>query len=228
MWSLVACGAALLAYGCVPSSQYLEMRSKYEEEAAKNRRLVEENQRLRDQLGKAGSDAEAARIREELARKEAELAGQRGIWDRFPSDVAFLEDGGRKLTLGELTFASGKADLTPKGRAALDQVANQLKRKAGVLLIVDGHTDTDPIRRSDNKSNWELSGKRSAAVADYLVKSGAIKGGNVIIRGFSQFRPADPGNKAKNRRVELFYIPLDKSGAPAAGGRGPGGDATLK
>jgi chemotaxis protein MotB len=225
---LVACGAALLAYGCVPSSQYLEMRSKYEEEAAKNRRLVEENQKLRDQLGHLGSEAERRQLENELARNQDELDRRRGIWDRFTSDVADLDASRRKLTLSELAFASGVADLSSKGKAALDKVADQLKIKAGVLLIVDGHTDTDPIVRSGHKSNWELSGKRSAAVADYLVKAGAIKGTNVIIRGFSEFRPADAKSKAKNRRVELFYIPLDKSGAPASGGKSAGGEGSLK
>jgi chemotaxis protein MotB len=220
---LSACGAFLLASGCVPSSRYLEMRSKYEEEAAKNRQLADENNQLRSHVEGMrgtliGKDIDINALRDKLGV----LRGV-GIWDKIGGPGVEMIEGRRGLRLSALNFAPGSASLSSRGRQVLGQVAAQLKSKGNVVLVVDGHTDTDPIRKSNNRSNWELSGKRAAAVVDYLVKARAIKGKNALLRGFGQHQPVkgDFNNKAKNRRVELFYIPIGKGGRPTgSSGRG--------
>jgi len=129
----------------------------------------------------------------------------RSFEDIRGEEVTPLEKGG--LRLGGLNFRSGSAELSPQGKAVLDQVAAKLKAKPGFILMVDGHTDTDPISKtkSTNASNWELSGKRAAAVVDYLVKAGVCKGGDAFLRGFGEFRGISP-DKAKNRRVEIYVF----------------------
>jgi chemotaxis protein MotB len=204
----------LAGAGCVPTNQYLEMRSKYQEEASRNRQLIEEIEQLRSAVGSIKSGAAAERIDADLARREAELWRRAGMWGAFKSKDIELVDGGRRVRLTALTFGSGSADLTERGRAALDEIAGQLRTKAGVQLVVEGHTDNDPIRNSPNKSNWELSGKRAAAVVDYLVKAGVVKGDNAMLTGHGEFKPIDAANKARNRRVELYYVQLDKAGEP--------------
>jgi chemotaxis protein MotB len=209
-----------MASGCVPTSQYLEMRSKYEEEAAKNRRLADENNRLRSQIEHDKGQLAAKDIDLKAMQDKLDYLRNARMWDRIPGTT--LDPTGKILRLSHLTFRSGSADLTPGGKRVLEQVAAQLKTRGNVMLVVDGHTDSDPIRRSNNRSNWELSGKRAAAVVDYLVKAGAVSGKNAMLRGFSKYRPIAANdtraNKAKNRRVELLYIPLGKGGVPAAGG----------
>jgi len=220
-------GALTLAAGCVPSGQYMEMRDKYREEAAKNRRLMEENTKLEAALRAKGVDVEA--IRKELALI-SETGGGRGIGrpiavPKGSEDMVQLPGGG--LRMGALSFRSGSAELTDKAKAALDAVAQQLKAKPGFILVVDGHTDADPISKSHNASNWELSGKRAAAVVDYLVKAGACKGEDAFLRGFGEFKPLPGEEKAKNRRVELFAIDLlGAGGAPAKAGAPAGEPAT--
>jgi chemotaxis protein MotB len=216
---LAACGAVLLASGCVPTSQYLEMRSKYEEEAARNRQLADENNQLRSQVENykgrlAGKDIDLDAMRSKLDVMNALPWGT----IRGPGVTTFA--GGRGLRLSALNFRSGSADLSARGRQVLAEVAAQLKAKGNVGLIVDGHTDTDPIRKSKNRSNWELSGKRAAAVVDYLVKAKAVKGQYAKLRGFGPHQPVggDFKNKAKNRRVEIFYVQLGKGGSPVKGG----------
>jgi chemotaxis protein MotB len=204
-------GALTLAAGCVPSGQYMEMRDKYREEAAKNRRLMEENTKLEAALRAKGVDVEA--IRKELALMETRGGSGFGRSIAVPKgseEMVQLPGGG--LRMGALNFRSGSAELTDKAKAALDAVAQQLKAKPGFILVVDGHTDTDQISKSHNASNWELAGKRAAAVADYLVKAGVCPGEDALIRGFGQFKPIGE-DKAKNRRVEIYAI--DTGGAPA-------------
>src|SRR5688572_10104007 len=57
----------------------------------------------------------------------------------------------------EVTFPSGKADLTKKGNEALQAVARVLKRDhSGGNYWIEGHTDTDPIKKSQWESNRDL------------------------------------------------------------------------
>ena len=57
-----------------------------------------------------------------------------------------------------ILFASGKASLKSATSAELDHILSVLKDKyAGKEIDVVGHTDTDPIRKSAWKDNWELS-----------------------------------------------------------------------
>jgi outer membrane protein OmpA-like peptidoglycan-associated protein len=205
-------GALMLVAGCVPSGQYIEMRDKYREEAAKNRRLMEENQKLAAALRAKGVNIDD--LRKELALISETGAGRgMGVPLTVPPGTEHMKPlPGGGLRMGEFNFRSGSAELTDKAKAALNEVAAQLKAKPGVILVVDGHTDTDPISKSSNASNWELSGKRAAAVADYLVKAGACRGEDAFLRGFGQFKPISD-EKAQNRRVEIFAIRT-----PGAGG----------
>lgn len=149
-------GAAMLATGCVSSSQHAELRAKYEEEAAKSRRLAEENRKLAAALKAKGVNIDDIRKRLDLIDADG---GGRGIGRTLKApegaeDMVQLPNGG--LRMGALNFRSGSAELTDKAKAALNEVANQLKAKPGFLLVVDGHTDSDPISKSNNASNWEL------------------------------------------------------------------------
>jgi chemotaxis protein MotB len=215
-WGLLGIvGFALLAAGCVPSSQYDELKAKYEEEAAKSRRLAEENDRLARALAAKGVNVDDIRRKLDLIDSTGGGGGM-GMPIPAPKDsegFTSLPDGG--LRMGALNFRPGSAELTDKAKAALDEVANHLKTRPHFVLVVDGHTDSDPITKSHNASNWELSGKRAAAVVDYLVKVGACKGEDALLRGFSQFR-AISDDKAKNRRVDIFAIE-----APGAGKSAP-------
>ncbi|MEZ6014123.1 MAG: OmpA family protein [Planctomycetota bacterium] len=114
----------------------------------------------------------------------------------------------------EITFASGKATLTSKGQDALKKVAARLKSEFGkdARFYVEGHTDTDPIKKSTFESNRELSVARAMAVLDYLVAGCQVPDERFIVVGHGQYMPVAPGNtseaKAKNRRVEIVVHKL--------------------
>ena len=209
-------GLMLLAAGCVSSGQYMEMRAKYEEEHDRANRLERERLAMERQLRVHKIDTDT---RDKIIEVEG---GAPGSVKFAPSkDYTALREGGARLE--EVTFRSGSAELSEKGKAALDSIAGQLKAMPAVAVVVDGHTDTDPISKSHNASNWELSGKRAAAVLDYLVKKGAADPKNAVLRGYGEFRPLPPpAGKAQNRRVEVYAVPLTGgSAAPAPAEEGP-------
>ncbi|MHC5068714.1 MAG: SUMF1/EgtB/PvdO family nonheme iron enzyme, partial [Planctomycetota bacterium] len=64
----------------------------------------------------------------------------------------------------DILFAAGSATLTKQAGSSLDQVAKLIQQKhAGQFLRIEGHTDSDPIKRSKDKweDNWHLAGGRA-------------------------------------------------------------------
>ena len=86
------------------------------------------------------------------------------------------------------------------------EVTSALKKSfKNSFVRVEGHADSDPIRRTKGKyhCNWELSFERSHAVTHFLVEKGRFDPSRVVCEAHGEFHPADPSNKAKNRRVEI-------------------------
>jgi chemotaxis protein MotB len=108
----------------------------------------------------------------------------------------------------EITFSSGKADLTKKGNEALEAVARVLmsKHRDGRFWI-EGHTDSDPIKKSKWESNRDLSVERAMAVLHYLVEDCGVPDDQCVVVGHGQYQPVagnnDNSGKARNRRVEI-------------------------
>lgn len=104
-------------------------------------------------------------------------------------------------------FASGSANLTDSGKALLDKVAASIHEKyAGKELAVEGHTDTQPIRYSNWKSNWDLGSARALTIVQYLGGKGfdAAKVSAVSYGEFKGVAPNNtPENMAKNRRAVI-------------------------
>jgi chemotaxis protein MotB len=108
----------------------------------------------------------------------------------------------------EVTFPSGKAELTKKGQDALQAVARELQanHRSGRYWI-EGHTDNDPIVRSKWESNRDLSVERAMAVLHYLVEECNVPDEQCVVAGHGQYQPVagneDTAGKARNRRVEI-------------------------
>ncbi len=105
------------------------------------------------------------------------------------------------------SFKSGAAELQPGFGKLLDKVGVSLKGAEG-LITIEGHTDNVPVAFSERfRSNWDLSAARSAAVADYLLDSASMEGGNVMVTGLADTKPIMSNDtkegRAKNRRIEI-------------------------
>ncbi|HUU20355.1 MAG TPA: OmpA family protein [Sedimentisphaerales bacterium] len=124
-------------------------------------------------------------------------------------DVAFDPSKGTiTVTLpNAILFDSGKAELKRATSTELDHIRSVLRDKyPGKQIDVVGHTDTDPIKKSKWKDNWELSAQRALSVLRYLVKRG-ISEKDIQAVGCGESQPiasnSTNSGKAKNRRVEI-------------------------
>ena len=155
-----------------------------------------------------GADAEIASLRDQIARqpkadptpkKSEPVAGGASGWEKGLT-------GDRLVVGSDILFASGKADLTPAGQAALDKVVADLKRSyAGMSVRVYGYTDTDPIQKTKHlwKDNLDLSANRAMAVTRYLVSKG-VKATAIETVAMGEWHPA--GSKNASRRVEIIVL----------------------
>lgn len=112
-----------------------------------------------------------------------------------------------RLTIGvndSVTFDSGSAALKDSAHRVLQNVANALRKQyGGRRFYIEGHTDTDPIKKSKFDDNMDLSLRRAKAVADYL-KANGVPDASVVVVGYGQFEPLNSAkNKAQNRRVQI-------------------------
>ena len=106
-----------------------------------------------------------------------------------------------------ILFDSGQAALKKTTIKELDHIRSVLRDKySGRQIDVVGHTDTDPIKKSKWRDNWQLSAERALSVVAYLEKRG-IPANQIRAVGCGQSRPvasnATSTGKAKNRRVEI-------------------------
>ena len=101
-----------------------------------------------------------------------------------------------------IEFESGKATLTPKGIAILDEMVAALLKLKDRKVDIIGHTDNQGLRAS----NQGLSQARAEAVKAYLSSHG-INSDLLSASGQGQDRPIasndSPDGRARNRRIEF-------------------------
>jgi len=111
-----------------------------------------------------------------------------------------------QLLTDKVFFDSGDATLKPVARHLVDKIAGVVAGERKHPVVVEGHTDSQPISGSQYPSNWELSGARAGAVVRDFIDNG-VNARRVSLSGFSSQEPiasnSTPEGRAQNRRVEV-------------------------
>ncbi len=108
----------------------------------------------------------------------------------------------------QILFATSSAELTPAGRAYLDQLGEALKRKPlnSTHFRIEGHTDT----AGDARTNLVLSDRRAKAVVSYLATHFGLDSGNFSPVGMGKEGLAKPTPdqtpEPANRRVVVINL----------------------
>jgi chemotaxis protein MotB len=158
----------------------------------RNAQITQENSQLRDQLAQA-------------QKAPASNRGPSGFEGISGVDVGYRPGGEIVVGVaGDVLFASGQASLRSQSKAALDRIAGVLNSQySGNMIRVEGHTDSDPIRRSGWKTNDRLGAERAMAVQEYLVGKG-VSNNRIYAATFGATRPK--GTKEQSRRVEIVIL----------------------
>ncbi|WP_052569974.1 OmpA family protein [Endomicrobium proavitum] len=109
----------------------------------------------------------------------------------------------KKFDMKAASFAVGKATLTPRAKADIENMANEMKKYEYTSITIEGHTDST----GKASTNRTLSKARAKAVHDEFVANG-ISAAKMYYIGFGHTMPADTNKtvqgRANNRRVEIF------------------------
>ena len=173
--------------------------------------LNDENRELRDQLAERDRalDTTTSDLREanRLLREQQELAVTTPAAPANPFsgiDGVSTSVNGNEVTIsmqGDILFNSGRTALKTPAKKSLDQIAAVLKDDySGKMIIINGHTDSDPIRKSGFKSNHHLGFERGWAVYEYLTNRG-VDPQRMAVSSYGPNSPLD--SKKESRRVEI-------------------------
>lgn len=124
---------------------------------------------------------------------------------KFTYDLDIKYDPPKTVTLENVFFETGKSVLRAESDNALNDLAEIMKLKPGLVIEISGHTDNV----GTPESNLQLSLDRANAVKSYLVQHG-VAAARVTTKGYGDTQPSatnetEEGRK-KNRRTEVKII----------------------
>lgn len=140
-----------------------------------------------------------------MDRQEAALR------DRLQGSGVQVRREGNNLYLimpGNITFASGRAEIRADFYEVLNSVALVLKEFNKTAIRVSGHTDST----GSDSLNQTLSEQRAESVRSYLINQ-SVAAGRIQAYGYGPRYPiatnsTEAGRQA-NRRVELELVPIE-------------------
>ena len=176
--------------------------------------LTREQEELQRQKEQAESDALAYKAKAEALERDSRRApppapapAASPVVDSQGMDIRRRGNETVINIPSDVFFASGSATLNSGGEKSMGKIADYIRKNhPGGLIRIEGHSDSDPIRRTKAKfhCNWELSFQRSHAVMHFLVEKGQVDPHHVVCEAYGEFQPQTSGDKSKNRRVEII------------------------
>lgn len=178
---------------------------------------------LKEKMSKlAEREATINRLQEEIDAQNSKVAALlNSVKDAllgFDSDELTVtqKDGKVYVAMSDkLLFESGSASVNKQGKAALGKLAGVLKKQTDIDVMIEGHTDTKPIKTVQFKDNWDLSVIRATSVVRILTADYGVNPLQIVPSGRGEYMPVDDngtaGGRARNRRTEIIMAPrLDK------------------
>src|SRR5690606_12492251 len=108
----------------------------------------------------------------------------------------------------DVTFGVDRADLTLQAQTTLADVARILNEYPQTTVDVIGHADST----GSDEYNLDLSRRRAASVADFLIGPGRVLPDRLFVDGQGERSPIasndTPEGRAQNRRVEVIVRPF--------------------
>ena len=108
-----------------------------------------------------------------------------------------------------MLFDEGSAIIKSGARSTLMKIATELNDLENPVLI-EGHTDSIPIKNQQYPSNWELSTARATNIIKYLTEKKLISPRRLSAVGYGEYVPIATNDtkdgRAKIRRVDIIVL----------------------
>jgi outer membrane protein OmpA-like peptidoglycan-associated protein len=169
--------------------------------------LREDRAEAEQRAAHAQTDVAAAKKDAAAAERRAAVAQQQAFTLAKRLELTSREsERGLVVTLGDVLFQTGSANLASGAERTLSRVAQLLKEYPDRSILVEGHTDDV----GNTAYNEQLSRQRAQSVTDALVKDG-VPATRFQVRGLGESAPSvpntDTASRQQNRRVEIILSP---------------------
>ena len=155
------------------------------------------------------ADRKVARIKlaelsktKEAARLQARDMEVNMLRSELEALQAVDTDRGMVITLGDVLFSTGKADLQPGAMSTIERLALFMAEYPAKTVLIEGYTDDV----GSEIFNLGLSERRAASVRDALLAAG-VSPLRISTIGYGEARPiasnSTPEGRQLNRRVEI-------------------------
>jgi len=194
-------------------------RAQAQARLAEDQRKTLSEQRESARLDSRTREANAARTDASIARTDADIARSQADAARADTDAAQKQaaelqrqiaelnakatERGLVVTLGDVLFATGRAELKGGATSNLTKLAAFLNQYPDRNVIIEGHTDSV----GSDSYNQGLSQRRADSVRSYLMSHGVVST-RLAAAGLGEGSPT-AGNESEtgrqqNRRVEVI------------------------
>lgn len=132
-----------------------------------------------------------------------------------------MEPRGLVVSLKEAAFFPPAGDaIQSDAYPIIGKIADSAKSLSNKILL-EGHTDSTPIRNDRFRSNWDLSAARAIAMLNILADRFEVPRARMSVSGYAETVPIAENETAegrqKNRRVDVVF--LNQFGAKTQPGR---------
>jgi chemotaxis protein MotB len=111
----------------------------------------------------------------------------------------------------KMLFTSGSAKISAKANAVLEKIAQIVKSRPELEVMVEGYTDNVAINTDCVTDNWDLSVKRATSVVRVMQQTFNIDPNKLIAAGRGEFNAltsnSTPEGRTTNRRTRIILMP---------------------
>lgn len=228
-FALILGVVALVLTSCVSKKKYDEaMANAAAQQAALEKALDAEKmdkEKLANELGSLQktlnlSKEEVVKLGEEIRTNNQKIARlEQAITSAFTGyeNIKTERRNGRLyIQVGnDILYKPGRAKIEQSSQGAIDRLASVFNTTPDLSIMVEGHTDNDPVKvhKAKFSDNWELSTARANNVVRALTAAG-IANSRLTASGRGETVPVASNDtkegKAQNRRTEFIVYPDGK------------------
>lgn len=111
----------------------------------------------------------------------------------------------------KMLFSTGSSKISPNANIVLGKIAQIIKSRPELEVMVEGYTDNVAINTDCITDNWDLSTKRATSVIRILQQSFGIDPNKLIAAGRGEFNALTSNDSAEgraiNRRTRIILMP---------------------
>lgn len=184
------------------ASERARMQAQASSADAEAARQAAERDRMQAQASSAEAEAARKAAEAQLAAAQSAEAKAARLQRQLTELEAKRTERGMVLTLGDVLFDSGQAELKSGAFTTIDRLATFMRENPERTLLVEGYTDSV----GSDAYNLSLSQRRADAVRAALLARG-IDGSRITTSGMGKANPVAGNDTAagrqRNRRVEI-------------------------